>query len=226
MNQASSFSKTISPEDLICMSDYVWEHPIAIKLEYAQENNLLFGEQIYKTGAKLWLYKDLAKIVIEASQRVYKETGGTLVLYDGLRVTDAQAKMLETQRVKDNPQWLEAPRLLSPPGQGGHPRGMAVDVSIMKEGGEMLDMGTEFDFLAEDPSMSKNPAHRFYPHPDEVKENRKILNVAMIGAATKFGMRINPLPQEWWDYRLPDDVYNEYAPLSDADLPEFMRLME
>lgn len=57
------------------MNDYVWEHPIAVDLAYMRDDNLLFGEQIYKTGAKLWLYKDLAKIVLAAAGKVFKNTG-------------------------------------------------------------------------------------------------------------------------------------------------------
>jgi len=226
MNQASHPFKTISPDDLVCMNDYAWEHPLAVELAYMTNNNLLFGEQIYRTGAKLWLHKDLAKIVIEASRRVFKETGGVLVLYDGLRVTNAQERMLETQRVKDNPQWLEEPRLLSPPGAGGHPRGMAVDVSIKDMHGKLFNMGTAFDFLAEDPAADSNPAHREYQHPETIMGNRQLLNDVMLGAAQSLGLVLEKLPQEWWDYRFPKSVYEQYAPLSDDDLPDHMKLMD
>ena len=219
MNQPPTTLKTISPDDLICMNDYAWEHPLAVELAYMRDDNALFGEQIYRTGAKLWLHRDLAKIILEAARRVFKETGGMLILYDGLRVTDAQEKMLTTKRVQDNPQWLEEPRLLSPPGAGGHPRGMAVDVSIKSVHGTLLDMGTEFDDLSE-------KAHRDYAHSDVIMNNRKILNDVMMGAAEAKGIPLIPLPQEWWDYRMPVDVYEQYAPLSDADLPDHMRLMD
>ena len=209
----------ISSDQLVCISDYVWEYPIAIQLAYAQSDNLLFGEQIYRTGAKLWLYKDLAKIVLAASHRVFKETGGILVVYDGLRVVEAQEKMLETAKVKANPQWLEEPRLLSPPGAGGHPRAMAVDVSIWGVDGQLLDMGTPFDDLSE-------AAHRDYAHSEAVSANRNILDDAMLGAATRSGVQLEALPQEWWDYRLPKAVYEQYAPIMDAELPEHMRLLD
>lgn len=202
------------------MSDYVWEYPIAIKLAYEQADNLLFGEQIYRTGAKLWLHKNLAKVVLSASHKVYKETGGMLVVYDGLRVVEAQEAMLKTQKVQENPQWLEEPRLLSPPGAGGHPRGMAVDLSIQDADGQLLDMGTPFDFLSSDPSPAVNKAHRDYGHPDHIKANRKILDDAMMNAS------VMPLPQEWWDYRLMPDVYEQYAPITDAELPDHMKLLD
>lgn len=218
--------KIISPDDLVCMNDYAWEHPLAVELAYARDDNLLFGEQIYRTGAKLWLYKDLAKIVIEAARRVFKETGGVLVLYDGLRVVEAQESMMETRRVKNNPGWLEEPRLLSSPGVGGHPRGMAVDVSIKDMHGKLLDMGTPFDFLAENQMAAVNPAHREHPHDEKIIDNRKLLDDVMMGAAAQTGVALEGLPQEWWDYRFPSSVYEQYAPISDADLPDHMKLMD
>ena len=148
-----------------------------------------------------------------------------LVVYDGLRTVDAQARMLETRRVQDNPQWLEAPRLLSPPGSGAHPRGMAVDCSLETLGGALLDMGCAFDFLAADPSPAVNPAHRDYAgHSADVVRNRGILDGVMGDAAARCGVEMLGLPQEWWDFRVPRAVYEAYAPLSDADLPPKMRM--
>ncbi len=226
MNQASPSLKQLSADQLVCMNDYVWEYPIAIKLAYAEADNLLFGEQIYRTGAKLWLHRDLAKVVLAASHKVFKETGGLLVVYDGLRVVEAQKAMLKTNRVKENPQWLEKPRLLSPPGAGGHPRAMAVDVSIQSADGALLDMGTPFDFLASNPSPTANEAHRNYAHPEHIKANRKILDDAMMSAANTASVELIPLPQEWWDFRLPQDVYGQYAPITDAELPDHMKLLD
>ena len=219
--------KKISADQLIAMDAYQDKHPIRIDLAYAKGDNLLFGERIYREGAQLWLYEDLARIVLEAAKRCFERHGHIFVLYDGLRTVDAQARMLETQRVKDNPHWLEEPRLLSPPGAGGHPRGMAIDIGLMDAKGALLDMGTAFDYLAEDPGPLRNQAHRQHPKlSKDVIKNRGILNDAMIGAAEDLKTKILPLPQEWWDYRLPPEVYEQYAPLSDADLPANMRMMD
>jgi len=225
MNQAISPLKPISPQSLVCMDSFVSKHPMVVDLAYAREDNFLFGERIYRQGAQLWLHEDLANVVLDAAKRVHRAMGGRLVLYDGLRVKDAQSAMLKTKRVRDNPQWLEEPRLLSPPGAGGHPRGMAVDVSIIDADEKLLDMGTPFDFLSDDPCPSVNAAHREHAHPRDILNNRAILNDAMMGAAKHLDVALLPLPQEWWDYRLPHAVYESYAPLSDKDLPAHMRLM-
>lgn len=215
--------KTIPPDQLVNMHEHT-DANIRIELAYAREDNFLFGERIYKEDAQLFIYKDLADVVLDVAKAV-KEQGYRLVLYDSLRTSDAQARMLETQNVKNNPQWLEEPRLLSPPGKGAHPRGMAVDCSLETFAGALLDMGTVFDFLAENASAELNAAHREYPHlSDEARANRRILDTAFEDAAEKLGVPLFPLPQEWWDFRLPPAYTDLYAPLSDADLPPHMRM--
>ncbi|MCF8495187.1 MAG: D-Ala-D-Ala dipeptidase [Alphaproteobacteria bacterium] len=217
--------KTIPPEQLLPMDSFAGEYPVRIALDYARADNLLFGERIYRPDARLWLHKILAEVVLEASRLCHAAHGLLFVLHDGLRTVEAQQRMIETRRVRDNPHWLEEPRLLSPPGAGAHPRGMAIDVSLETEAGETVDMGTPFDFLAEDSSPEANPAHREHPFLSPlVRENRACLDASMRGAAEKLDIPLLPLPQEWWDFRLPREIYEQYAPLSDADLPEGMRV--
>lgn len=208
------------------MNNYEGSYPLRIDLAYARDDNVLFGESIYCKGAKFWLHKSLADIVLLASKICFESSGLVFVLHDGLRTVEAQAAMMKTQRVKDNPHWLEEPRLLSPPGAGGHPRAMAVDIGLQNGAGQEMDMGTVFDFLAENPHADFNPAHRDYKgHSGEVMNNRKILDRSILQAAQKLNMPIFPLPQEWWDFRLPSEIYNLYAPISENDLPPEMRLL-
>ncbi len=217
--------KHITPADLIPLDLAKAALTPRIELAYAQDDNLLFGERIYRKDAKLIAHKDMAAIIIKATQLAYESFDLRLVVYDCLRTVDAQKAMLQTQRVRDNPHWLEEPRLLSPPGAGAHPRGMAVDVSLESLDGVLLDMGTPFDFLAESSAADKNPAHRNYPRlSDGVIVNRGMLDEVMFGAAEALNMPLNGLPQEWWDYRFPSDVYEQYAPLADGDLPADMRM--
>lgn len=218
-------SKKIKPYSLVAMDSFEADYPLRVDLAYAWPDNRLFGEAIYRNGARLWLYKDLAEIVLAAANLIQKRHGWRLVLYDGLRPVEAQKKMLQTARVKANPQWLEEPRLLSPPGAGAHPRGMAVDLSAENGKGLLIDMGTSFDFLADNPHPAGNPAHRDYPQLSEtVRKNRAALETAMREAAEALNTPLLPLPQEWWDFRLPPDIYEQYAPLRDQDLPPQMRM--
>ena len=149
---------------------------------------------------------------------------------DCLRPLEAQQNIIDSDIVRAHPQWLEEPRLFSPPGKGGHPRGMAIDVVLVRENGEELDMGTPFDYLTEDKSI--NPAARDYASfgrgadkDAEIAANRKLLHDAMMRAAQDSGRELWPLPQEWWDFRFPNDYTAQYAPVSDSDLPPSMRIM-
>ncbi|MGH1398743.1 MAG: M15 family metallopeptidase [Alphaproteobacteria bacterium] len=205
--------------DLVAMDEYQSTHPLRIELAYARADNHLFGEAIYRPDARLWLHRDLAKITCDAANIIAAKTGWHMVLYDGLRTTDAQAAMQKTQRVKDNPHWLEEPnRLLSPAGAGAHPRAMAIDIGLEDADGALIDMGCPFDDLTD-------KAHRDYPHPPHILQNRAALTDAMMEAAAAHNLNLLPLPAEWWDFRFPVEVYEAYAPLREADLPQDMLLL-
>ncbi len=220
--------KIISPEMLVPMDLFSDEHPIRIELAYQRSAAPNIFGKIYGDNARLWLHVDLAKITLLAARSIHQRHGHVSVLYDGLRTIEAQSLMASSPIARANPHWLEQPnRLLSPPGGGAHPRGMAIDLSLIDEDGKMLDMGTVFDHLAEDPSPAHNPAHRDYIGlTDEVRQNRAILTGAMIDAAAAFDMPLLPLPQEWWDFRFTAEYYGGFAPLSDENLPPEMRMTQ
>lgn len=214
--------KSIKPYDLSRMDDDFYR----VDLAYARDDNLLFGERIYRRDAALWLYKDLADIIRLAAQTCLQNHALRFVLYDGLRTVDAQEAMMHTRRARENLHWLEEPRLLSPPGGGGHPRAMAVDIGLETPDGELIDMGCAFDFLTENPHADCNPAHRDYAHPRHILDNRKILDDCMTGAAKELNIPLLPLPQEWWDFRLPPEFFGQYAPLREGDLAPEMRMLD
>ena len=211
----------IPAHDLIDMSN---QDNIQINLAYAHDVPPNIFGKIYRDDARLWLHKLLADIVVQAAEYAAVD-GFSLLLYDGLRTTDAQAAMQESAIVKANPQWMEEPRLLSPPGKGAHCFGMAIDLTLVDGSGDILDMGTAFDFLAENSAPEHNPAHRSHPHlSDDVRANRARLDGYMVRASEARGTRLMLLAQEWWDFRLPRELYEGYAPLSDHDLPAHMRM--
>lgn len=89
-----------------------------------------------------------------------------------------------------------------------------------------MDMGTDFDYLSDNPHQDHNPAHRDYSAlKAEHKQNRALLDDAMAAAASKLKLPLLALPQEWWDFRMPADIYGAYAPLADAGLPPEMRMV-
>lgn len=216
----------IPATDLIAMDTVAGDIPLRIDIVYAQARHPenIFGMALYRSDARLWLHRDFADIVIRAARSCSVETGYVFVLKDGLRTIEAQAMMQETEIVKANPHWTQEPnRLLSPPGKGGHPRGMAVDIVLETESGTLVEMGTRFDHLSKDPTV--NPAKRgFAGISDAAKKNRQILEDYMVKAAQDLNRPLLPLPSEWWDFRFPGSYSERYAPLSDHDLPEDMRM--
>ncbi|MGZ9108952.1 MAG: M15 family metallopeptidase [Micavibrio sp.] len=216
----------IPATDLIAMDKVAGDTPLRIDIVYAQARHPenIFGLALYRPDARMWLHRDFAEIVVRAAHACYTETGYVFVLKDGLRTIEAQAMMQETDIVKANPHWTQEPnRLLSPPGKGGHPRGMAVDIVLETESGALVEMGTRFDHLSKDPTS--NPAKRgFEGISDAAKKNRQILEDYMVGAALALNRPMLPLPSEWWDFRFPGSYSEKYAPLSDHALPENMRM--
>ena len=48
--------------------------------------------------------------------------------------------------------------------------------------------------------------------------------VTIFEAARELGREVLPLPAEWWDFRLIPAYSEQFAPLSDRDLPPAMRM--
>lgn len=222
-----AYKYKISPDDLVCLDDLQSSHPVKVDLVYAQKDHPdnIFKTNIYKPDAKMWGHRLLVDIVLRAADICFHQKKWIFELKDFLRTTDSQGKMLETDIVKRNPQWLEEPgRLLSPPGKGGHPRAMAVDIILLDQNGDAVDMGTTFDYLTED--RQNNPAARNYTDfSEQVLESRRFLEDCMMQAAREQGHDLLPLPQEWWDFRFLPDFTAQYQPLSDHDLPADMRIV-
>ena len=206
--------EAIDPLDLVPM-DIFGDEPIAIDVVYANaahpEN--IFGTAVYAKDARLVLHRDLARIVLLAARLLQTRHGWTLVLKDGLRPVDAQTALMDTDIVKRNPHWLQEPRLLSGPGQGAHPRGMAIDVSVKN-----VSMGTVFD------AMVAESARDYKGFDEGILQNRRHLESGFADAADKLGLPLLALPSEWWDFRLPASYHQRFAPLSDGDLPPPLKM--
>lgn len=217
--------ETIPPSKLVPMDLFAGAFPLRTEVAYTRAD--AFCGAIYHKNARLWLHEDMAKIVLMAARLCHERNGLQTVLYDGLRTVEAQDLMMQSSAVRAHPQWLaEETRVLAPPGIGGHPRGMAIDLGLETADGILLDMGTAFDALPVNGSgPDVNRAHReFAALPENVKRNRSVLDEAMADAARAFGLPLLPLPVEWWDFRFPASYANDFAPFHDADLPSQMRM--
>lgn len=228
---ADTSMQIIAPEDLVILEP---DPMLTIDLAYARSDHPdnLFGTAFYRTEAPCVLHRRLAAIVTLAARTLHVSDGWTLVIKDALRPVEAQQAILDSAAVRAHPAWMEGKnRMFARPGGGGHPRGMAVDVEARDSEGRPVDFGTRFDAMP-DPITGINPAHRnftaFSGDPTRallILENRQKLTQSFLDAAVDAGEALWPLPHEWWDYRLPPFVYERFAPLKDADLPEHLHLM-
>ncbi|MEM7618148.1 MAG: M15 family metallopeptidase [Pseudomonadota bacterium] len=210
-----TFYKSLIPFDI-----FATDEPISIDLPYqnADHHRNIFKEAIYRRDARCWVHKDLAAITLLTARLLSKRYDWSLQIKDCLRTSDSQTAMIETDVSKANPHWFEEPRLLSPPGAGAHPRAMAIDVCALYSDSSQVNMGTPFDW------MDEKSARNYNDFPDEILENRKKLEEAYLQSAEYLKQNIIPLPEEWWDFRFGGDIYEQYAPLSDADIPPQMQM--
>lgn len=219
--------KKIRAEDLVPLDDYAGKHPLRVDLVYAQggHRDNIFRTAIYRPDARMWCHRELLPVILRAAGICRRETGYLFELKDCLRPIEAQARMLETDIVKANPIWTEEPqRLLSTPGKGGHPRGMAIDIILIDENGDEADMGTRFDYFPPNHRLSNPSGRAWKDFSPEILKNRAALEESMTRAAGELGLPLLPLPQEWWDFRFPYEYSSQFEPVSDASLPPDMRM--
>lgn len=200
---------------------------ILIDMPYCRADHPLnvFKTQLYKQDAPFLILDSLADLIFEFAEKLYEKKGWLTILRDGLRPVEAQEAMGNTPLVKANPHWLEEPRLISRPGQGGHPRGAAFDIDFKdSQTGALIEMGTAFDYFHTDKDPANNPAARAYQNLDEeVLENRKMIERLIFSIADQHRVPLIGLGEEWWDYRLDPAVSKEMPALSNHDLPEVWR---
>lgn len=218
----------ITADDLVPLENFQSTHPLRVDLVYAQaaHRDNMFKTAIYHPAAQMLCHRMFLPVILDAANLCHAQSGYIFEVKDCLRTVEAQGLMAQTDIVRANPHWLQEPnRLLSPPGKGGHPRAMAVDVILLDGNGDEIDMGTPFDYLTPDPA--RNPAARaFMDLPPDILSRRKMLEDCMMQAAAKNNLPLLPLPQEWWDFRFPRDFYESYAPVQDADMPADKRMTD
>jgi D-alanyl-D-alanine dipeptidase len=207
----------LAPHELVPMDLFTAQEPLLVDLVYTDKTHPdnIFKEALYHDAARLFLHKDLARIVVAVARKLHGRHY-RLVLKDGLRTMEAQEAMGSTAIVKANPHWLGD--MVSRPGVGAHPRAMAIDVALSDGKGSLVDMGTTFD------TMTPQSARSYDGFSAGIMENRKLLEGAFVESAARYDFPMLPLPSEWWDFRFPRSYYERWAPLSDSDLPPEFRM--
>ncbi len=148
-------------------------------LRYATENNFLKA-RVYDC-AECYTRVKTAKALIEANKE-FMEKGFRIRFFDCYRPNDVQYKMWE---LVPNPQYVADPRKGSIHNKGG-----AVDITLETLEGQLLDMGTDFDFFG------RKAYHDNRELPDTVLRNRELLKETMENHG------FWSIRTEWWHYNL------------------------
>jgi D-alanyl-D-alanine dipeptidase len=172
-------------------------HDVELDIAYATARNLT-GRPVYARAA-CYLHRD-AEAKLRHAVDLARPLGLRLRIFDAFRPAEAQWVLWNA---RPDPDFLADPRRGSP-----HSRGVAVDLTLTDESGE-LDMGTGFDAftpLSHHGSLAVSP---------EAQRNRLLLLGIMTSAGFDF------YRNEWWHYQL-FDARRLYPLLSDSVLPEPM----
>ena len=149
-----------------------------IDIRYASTNNFTKKKIFFSKSCFLHrvAYEHLCKSV-----EISKKLGFKLKIFDAYRPTYVQKELWKC---------LPDPNFIAPPKKGSpHSRGVAVDLTLTKNGKE-LDMGTGFD------EFSRLSYHGNLEISDEAYKNRLLL----LGIMTDSGWDF--YRNEWWHYQL------------------------
>lgn len=151
----------------------------AFDMKYATADNFL-KVKVYDC-AECYLRLKTVKALINANTAFLK-LGYRIQLFDCYRPLSVQKKMWSI---------VSDPNYVADPTKGSiHNRGGAVDITLIDNAGNILDMGTPFDYFG------KKASHGFEALPDQIITNRQLLKKVMIENGFK------PLLSEWWHYDL------------------------
>lgn len=166
---------------------------IAVSLVYATANNFT-GQVLYDNLREAYLHPEAAEALVAAQAFLQQEVPGySLVVFDATRPLSIQRKMWDL--VKNTPQYF----YVSNPNRGGslHNYGLAVDLSIIDAGGNLLPMGTSFDHFGTEAHTTDEAALvKQGLITSAEKEHRELLRRVM----RKAGFRV--LHSEWWHFHL------------------------
>ncbi|MET4698448.1 D-alanyl-D-alanine dipeptidase [Constrictibacter sp. MBR-5] len=167
-------------------------HGVEIDLAYATPENFT-GKPIYVRAACFLLPE--AEAALRRAVAIAAGLDLRLRVYDAFRPVEAQWAL-----------WNHTPdpNYVADPRKGGpHTRGAAVDLTLLRPDGSVLDMGTGFD------DLRPQSHHGVTDIPAEAQRNRLILLGIMTAAGWDF------YRNEWWHYQLFDS--RRFASLTDVE---------
>lgn len=166
---------------------------IIVDLRYGTTNNFL-GIDMYDGFNKCYLQKPVAEMLVNAQQALKRKNPDlTLVVWDAARPQYVQQMMWDSIVP---PKGVNKSYFVSNPKRGSiHNFGCAVDVTIADNEGNLLDMGTDFDYFGREawPIEEKNMLKAGKLNKDQIN-NRKLLREVMYEAG------FWNIQKEWWHF--------------------------
>jgi D-alanyl-D-alanine dipeptidase len=170
---------------------------VEIALAYATPDNIT-GKPIYRQAA--CYLQEKAADRLQAAIRLAAPLGLRIKIFDAYRPGEAQWKLWEAFPSEE---FVADPRKGSP-----HSRGVALDLTLLRDDGAELGMGTGFD------DMRPLSHHASIGIPVAAQRNRFILMGLMSAAGWDF------YKNEWWHYQLFDA--RDFPLVDQATLPKPM----
>jgi D-alanyl-D-alanine dipeptidase len=163
---------------------------LLVELKYASADNFM-GKNVYGPLDRCFLNRDAAAMLAEAqADLVRAHPDLRLLTYDCARPVTVQVKMWDTVRGTPSSKYVASPKTGSI-----HSYGCAVDLTIAREDGTPLDMGTPYDHFGPEaePQLELGHLDSGALTADQLA-NRLLLRMVMLRA----GFRI--LKHEWWHF--------------------------
>lgn len=167
---------------------------LLVDLKYARKDNFM-GENVYGDLRRCYLHPEPALMLKKAQGCLQaRHSGFGLLLLDGVRPRSVQRRMWEI--VRNTPM---QPYVANPDRGSMHNYGAAVDVTIARADGTLLDMGTGVDHFGV--LAQPREEERFLTEgklSTEQVANRRLLRNVMVEAG------FQPLAIEWWHFNAFD----------------------
>ena len=170
-----------------------------IDQRYATKNN--FTGKIHYDTVLCLIHKDVARRLL-AAQRLARSKGLSIKVFDAYRPVSVQQSLYDA-----TPKELRM-YVAKPSANSLHPKGLAVDITLVDSTGRELDMPSKFDDFSVKAHIDYEGAT------DRQKSNRALL----IDIMERSGFRVNKT--EWWHYYVPESAA---YPLLDVQFIHFLR---
>ena len=188
--EISALEKSMQAAGLVNVQEL--DSTILVDLKYSSTDNFV-GADVYGDLENAYLQKETTDKLLKAQQLLKAENPDfTLLIYDAARPRSVQQILWDTVQVplKQKPIYVADPKIGSI-----HNYGSAIDLTIAKNTGEALDMGTKYDFFGPlaHPAKEKRMLAESQLTQTQL-DNRLLLRTIMTEAG------FYPITSEWWHF--------------------------